>query len=236
MDTLFGLLRFGPSGWGDELALGALLTIQLAVAVLPLGIILGFIVALGKDSKFRVLRISGNVFTTIFRGLPELLTLFIVYFGGQILFQKFVSLFSDTYVELSAFVAGVLALGMVFAAYASEVFLGALRAIDIGQIETSRALGMSEYKTLRFIILPQLIRYSLPGLGNLWLALLKDTSLVSVIALTDLLRQTRIVVGATKEPFFFYLIACLLYLVMAVVSSIGQTALENWSNRGHKEA
>jgi len=235
MDGLFGLLSFGADGWGDELALGALLTIQLAVAVLPLGIALGFAVALAKDSKYRVLRISGNVFTTIFRGLPELLTLFIVYFGGQILFQYIVSFFSDVYVELSAFVAGVLALGMVFAAYASEVFLGALRAVSKGQIETSRALGLSEILTLRFIIVPQLIRYSLPGLGNLWLSLLKDTSLVSVIALTDLLRQTKIVVGATKEPFFFYLIACLLYLTMAIISSFGQTALEKWANRGERE-
>ena len=236
MDALFALLRFGATGWGDELARGALLTIQLAVAVLPFGIILGFLVALAKDSKSRILRISGNVFTTIFRGLPELLTLFIVYFGGQILFQNIVALFSDTTVELSAFVAGFLALGMVFAAYASEVFLGSLRAVSAGQIETSRALGMSEFLTMRFIILPQLIRYSLPGLGNLWLSLLKDTSLVSVIALTDLLRQTKIVVGATKEPFFFYLVACLLYLGMAIISSIGQTALESWANRGQKEA
>ncbi len=234
MGELFELLRFGSQGWGDELARGALLTIELALAVLPLGIVLGFFVALAKDSKYRVLRISGNVFTTIFRGLPELLTLFIVYFGGQILIQNIVGLFSDATVELSAFVAGLLALGMVFAAYASEVFLGALRAVSKGQIETARALGLSSSKTMRFIILPQLIRYALPGLGNLWLSLLKDTSLVSVIALTDLLRQTKIVVGATKEPFFFYLVACLLYLVMAIISSFGQSALENWANRGER--
>jgi len=161
--------------------------------------------------------------------------LFIVYFGGQILFQKVVGLFSDTYVELSAFVAGLIALGMVFAAFAGEVFLGALRAVPKGQIEAARALGLSEFMTLRLIILPQVIRYALPGLGNLWLSLLKDTSLVSIIALTDLMRQTKIVVGATKEPFFFYLVACLLYLVMAIISSFGLTALENWSNRGERK-
>lgn len=232
MGELIGLLSFGPSGWGDELALGALLTIELAVAVVPLGIVLGFLIALARDSKYRVLRVPGDIFTTVFRGLPELLTLFIVYFGGQILFQKFVALFSDAYAELSAFAAGVIALGMVFAAFASEVFLGALRAVSKGQIESAHALGLSEWKTLRLIILPQLLRYALPGLGNLWLSLLKDTSLVSVIALTDLLRQTKIVVGATKEPFFFFLVACLLYLAMAVVSSFGLAALESWSNRG----
>jgi len=235
MGELIALLKFGPAGWGDELARGALLTVELAVSVVPVGIILGFLIALARDSKHRSLRFPANVFTTVFRGLPELLTLFIVYFGGQILFQKLVGLFSDTTVELSAFVAGLIALGMVFAAFAGEVFLGAIRAIPKGQIETAHALGLSEYLTLRLIILPQVIRYALPGLGNLWLSLLKDTSLVSVIALTDLIRQTKIVVGATKEPFFFYLVACLLYLLMAIISSFGLTALENWSNRGQRE-
>ena len=126
MGELFGLLEFGPGGWGDELALGALLTVELAAAVVPIGIVFGLLVALARDSKFSVLRIPANAFTTVFRGLPELLTLFIVYFGGQILIQNVVSLFSDTYVELSAFVAGVIALGMVFAAFAGEVFLGAI--------------------------------------------------------------------------------------------------------------
>lgn len=236
MGELFGLLEFGPGGWGDELALGALLTVELAAAVVPIGIVFGLLVALARDSKFSVLRIPANAFTTVFRGLPELLTLFIVYFGGQILIQNVVSLFSDTYVELSAFVAGVIALGMVFAAFAGEVFLGALRAIPKAQIETAYALGLSEFNTLRLVVLPQMIRLALPGLGNLWLSLLKDTSLVSVIALTDLIRQTKIVVGATKEPFFFYLIACLLYLAMAIISSFGLRALEKWSNRGELNA
>jgi len=137
-------------------------------------------------------------------------------------------------VELSAFVAGLIALGMVFAAFSGEVFLGAIRAVPKGQIETAHALGLTGYMTLRLVMLPQVIRYALPGLGNLWLSLLKDTSLVSVIALTDLIRQTKIVVGATKEPFFFYLIACLLYLAMAIISSFGLTALEKWSNRGER--
>ena len=234
MGELFDLLRFGPDGWGDELALSALLTVELAAAVVPVGIVLGFLIALARDSKYRTLRIPANAFTTVFRGLPELLTLFIVYFGGQILFQKFIGLFTDTYVELSAFVAGLIALGMVFAAFSGEVFLGAIRAVPKGQIETAHALGLTGYMTLRLVMLPQVIRYALPGLGNLWLSLLKDTSLVSVIALTDLIRQTKIVVGATKEPFFFYLLACLLYLAMAIISSFGLTALENWSNRGER--
>ena len=230
------LIRYALPGLGNQWLSMLKDTDCQALAVLPLGIVLGFLVALAKDSKYGALRVFGNIFTTVFRGLPELLTLFLVYFGGQILLQNFVGVFSDTYVELSAFVAGLLALGMVFAAFASEVFLGALRAVSKDQIEAARSLGMTEFTTMRLVVLPQLIRYALPGLGNQWLSMLKDTSLVSVIALTDLLRQTRIVVGATKEPFFFFLVACLLYLAMAVVSSFGQTALENWANRGERRA
>jgi polar amino acid transport system permease protein len=227
-----GLLDFGPDGWGDELAAGTWLTIRLALATLPFGIVVGFLIALARDSDRRWLAASGNVFTTVFRGLPELLTLFIVFYGGQILLQKFINLFTDTYVEVNAFVAGVLALGLVFAAYASEVFLGAFRGIGRGQYEAAHALGLGPLSTMRLVILPQLIRLALPGLANLWLVLLKDTSLVSVIALDDLLRKANIAVGATKEPFLFYFVACMIYLVLSIISSIGIAGVERWSERG----
>ena len=184
----------------------------------------------------RWLRIPGNVFTTIFRGLPELLTLLLVYFGGQVLFTRIAGLFGDVQVEVSAFVAGLVALGLVFSAYASEVFLGALRGISRGQYEAGYALGLRPFTVLRLVILPQLIRLALPGLANLWLVLLKDTSLVSVIALNDLLRETSVAVRATKEPFFFYLVACLIYLAMSIVSSIGIARIERWSERGMRRS
>ncbi|MBB5754610.1 ABC transporter permease subunit [Prosthecomicrobium pneumaticum] len=230
---LLSLLRFGPDGWGDELAAGAWLTIRLALATLPFGIVLGFFVALAKRSERPALVVLGNTFTTVFRGLPELLTIFLVYFGGQILLQRLVGLvFDGATVEVNGFVAGMIALGLVFAAYSSEVFLGAFRGIGRGQWEAAAALGLRPIATMRLVILPQLIRLALPGLANLWLVLLKDTSLVSVIALSDLLRRTNIAVGATKEPFFFYAVACGLYLVMSIVSSFGINAVERWANRG----
>ena len=232
MEHLFGLLSFGPDGWGDELAAGAWLTIRLALATLPFGLAVGFLVALAKDSGRWWLTIPGNLFTTVFRGLPELLTLFIVYYGGQILLQEIVQLVADTRVEVSGFVAGLVALGLVFSAYASEVFLGALRAIGRGQHEAAHALGLRPAATLRLVILPQLVRLALPGIANLWLVLLKDTSLVSVIALNDLLRETQVAVGATKQPFFFFLVACLVYLAMSIVSSFGIAGIERWSERG----
>nr|WP_210308584.1 ABC transporter permease [Prosthecomicrobium pneumaticum] len=230
---MLSLLRFGPDGWGDELAAGAWLTIRLALATLPFGIVLGFFVALAKRSERPALVVLGNTFTTVFRGLPELLTIFLVYFGGQILLQRLVGLvFDGATVEVNGFVAGMIALGLVFAAYSSEVFLGAFRGIGRGQWEAAAALGLRPIATMRLVILPQLIRLALPGLANLWLVLLKDTSLVSVIALSDLLRRTNIAVGATKEPFFFYAVACGLYLVMSIVSSFGINAVERWANRG----
>jgi polar amino acid transport system permease protein len=230
------LLQFGPDGWGDEIAAGAWLTLRLAVSTLPFGLVLGFLVALARNSEHRWLVAAGNTFTTVFRGLPELLTLFIVYYGGQTLLQAIVNLFTDTYVEVSSFVAGFIALGLVFAAYASEVFLGAFHGIGKGQYEGSYALGLRPFLTMRLVILPQLLRLALPGLANLWLVLLKDTSLVSVIALDDLLRSTSVAVASTKEPFFFYALACLLYLVMSIISSIGIFAIERWSERGHVRA
>lgn len=232
MADLFQLLELGPNGWGDEILAGAWLTIRLALATLPFGLVLGFLVALGRNSRSRVLQALGGVFTTIFRGLPELLTLFIVYYGGQILLQKLVGLFTDTYVEVNGFVAGMVALGVVFAAFSSEVFLAALRAIPAGQVEGSFALGLTRFQTLRLIIFPQLWRYALPGIANLWLVLLKDTSLVSIIALNDLLRMTNVVVGATKEPFFFYAVACAIYLFFSIISSFGITWIERRSARG----
>lgn len=232
MDELFALLRFGPEGWGDELATGVWLTIRLALATLPLGLVIGFLLALAKNSDEPLLRSAANIYTTIFRGVPELLTLFIVYYGGQIVVGQIIALFTDTYVEISGFVAGMVALGLVFSAFASEVFLGALRGIGKGQYEAGEALGLTRFKTMRLIIAPQLIRLALPGLSNLWLVLLKDTALVSVIALDDLLRKTNIAVGATKEPFFFYFVACMIYLVMSMISSVGIGRINTWAQKG----
>lgn len=233
---MFDLLRFGPEGWGDEIAAGAWLTIRLALATLPFGLVVGFFMALAKNSGRTWLAGLGNIYTTVFRGLPELLTLFIVYYGGQILLQRIAHLFFGAEIEVSGFVAGLVALGVVFSTYASEVFLAALRGIGRGQYEAAEALGLPPFPTMTLVILPQLLRLALPGLANLWLVLLKDTSLVSVIALSDLLRETYVAVGATKQPFFFYSVACGVYLLMSIVSSIGITAIERWSERGVRRA
>jgi polar amino acid transport system permease protein len=232
VETWLSLIQFGPDGWGDELASGAWLTIRLAFATLPFGLALGLVVAAARGSEHRAIRALGTAFTTIFRGLPELLTIFLVYYGGQLLLQYIVGMAFDAEVTVSSFVAGLVALGLVFGAYSSEVFLGAWRAIPRGLHDAGAALGMRRLPLLIFVILPQFVRLALPGIANLWLVLLKDTSLVSIIALDELMRMTYVAVGATKEPFPLYLTALLIYLAMSIVSSFGIVGIERWSERG----
>jgi len=235
--NLLSLLAFGDAGWGDELLRGAALTLTLALCTLPIGLFIGLMVALAKDSSNGLLRFLGNIYTTVFRSLPELLTILMIYYGGQILVRKVALLLGfDGTVEVNGFVSGLLALGTVLAAFSSEVWLGALRGIPKGQREGAYALGLNRVQCFRQVVLPQLIRLALPGLGNNWMALLKDTSLVSVIAFSDLLRMTSIAVGVTKQPLFFYFICCMLYLAMAVASSFVIDWIERRTNRGLSRA
>ncbi|MCG5480894.1 ABC transporter permease [Sinorhizobium alkalisoli] len=233
--NLFGsdtLLACGDTGWGDEIAYGFLVTASLAIATLPIGLTVGFFIALAKQSNERSLRLAANIYTTIFRGLPELLTLFIVYYGLQILVQQFLAgVGYEGPVEINAFVAGMIALGVVFSAYCSEVLLSAFKAIPQGQYEAGDALGLHRGATMRLVILPQLVRIALPGLGNLWMALLKDTALVSVIGLPDILRQTGIAARVTKQAFEFFGLACILFLILAMLSSIAFSAIERRTKR-----
>lgn len=233
MDSVLTLLSFGPQGWSDEIASGVLVTVTLALATLPLGLAVGFLVALGKRSPDPTLRLAANIYTTIFRGLPELLTLFLVFYGAQIGVQQLMRFMgAETGIEINAFMAGMVALGAVFSSYASEVFVAAFRAIPPGQYEGAYAIGLPRWPTMRLVILPQLIRVALPGLSNLWLILLKETALVSVIGLSDILRQTGIAARVTKEAFLFFGLACLLYLVLALLSSIALSAIERRVSAG----
>jgi polar amino acid transport system permease protein len=233
MDSIWTLISFGDQGWGDEIARGAVVTIGLALATLPFGLMLGFVIALAKDSDEPSLRRAAEIYTTIFRGLPELLTLFIVYFGVQIVVRQVLRLLVEgADIEINSFAAGMVALGVVFSSYSSEVFLSALKGIPVGQYEGGHAIGLSRFQTMRLVVLPQLIRLALPGLSNLWLALLKDTALVSVIGLADTLRQAGIAARVTKEAFLFFSLACLIYLVLAILSSFVLGWINRWAARG----
>ena len=233
MNEAWILLSFGDQGWGDEIARGVWITVTLALCALPLGLLAGFFIALAKNSDEPTLKMAANIYTTIFRGLPELLTLFLVFFGLQIAIKEGMALLGfDLVVEINSFAAGTIALSLVFSSYASEVFLSAFRGIPDGQYEGGFALGLSKGQTMRLIVLPQLIRLALPALGNLWLVLLKETALVSVIGLSDVLRWSGVAARVEKEPFLFFGLACLIYLVLSIISSFGLDRIERWSKRG----
>jgi polar amino acid transport system permease protein len=227
MQSMWTLISWGPEGWLDDIAYGVFITIALAAATLPFGLLAGFFLALAKQSDEPSMRLAGNIYTTIFRGLPELLTLFLVYYGVQTGLQSLARLIDPSAnFEVNSFVSGMVALGVVFSSYSSEVFLSAFRAIPRGQYEGGYSIGLSSFQTMRMVILPQLVRIALPGLANLWLILLKDTALVSAIGLSDILRQTGIAARVTREPFLFFSLACLIYLMLAIISSFGINAIE----------
>jgi polar amino acid transport system permease protein len=227
------LFSFGPEGWGDEILAGLSVTVRLALTTLPVGLLIGFLIAALSLSQNRAVRAAGFGYPTLMRGLPEILTLFIVYNGLGLLVNRIAARFNpDARVELSPFVAGVIALSLVFGAFAAEVLRGAFQAVPIGQVEAGRAIGMSPRQIFWRIKLPQLWRFALPGMGNLWMNLLKDTALVSVIALDDLMRASKVAVGVTKKPFTFYLVACLIYWLMCLLSEFVLQRMEARANRG----
>jgi His/Glu/Gln/Arg/opine family amino acid ABC transporter permease subunit len=191
---------------------GTEITLALAFAALPLCLILGILGACGELSKHAVIRKITFAITSTLRGLPELLVIFGVYFGGTILLNKL-----SIQHNLSPFVAGAIALGIVFAAYCAQAFRGAFLAIPKGQREAAIALGLTRWRVFHLILLPQAIRHALPALSNLWAVLLKDTSLVSLIGLADLLNNAKVAASVTYKPFFFYLGAALIYFAAVTV-------------------
>ncbi|MCU0819462.1 MAG: ABC transporter permease subunit [Beijerinckiaceae bacterium] len=233
MEKYLSLLSFGDTGWGDELLQGALVTISIALATLPFGLALGLLVALASRSQSKIISGLATLYTTVFRGVPELLTLYIIYFGGQILLQRLWSgLGFSGSLSISPFLAGMMALGLVLAAFSSEVWVGALNSISKGQREGAAALGLTRGQAFRLVVLPQLFRVALPGLGNNWMVLLKETSLVSVITLQDVMFIATRANVATKEPFLFFSAALLIYLFFSILSAWGIGRMEMRANRG----
>ncbi len=227
-------LLFGPDGWAPLLLRGTLITVMLSAASVPFGFGGGLLLALLKLSPRRAVRTACEAYTTFFRGIPDLLSLFIVYFGLQALLNALGNALGDGWrLEMNAFVAGVLALSVVVAAYSSEVWVASLRAVPPGQAEAARALGLDPGQVFRLVQLPQLLRLALPGLGNIWTILIKDTSLISTLAVMDLLRAASEASRSTARPLLFYSAASALYLVFSVSSGFGQAYLERRANRGY---
>jgi polar amino acid transport system permease protein len=171
-------------------------------------------------------------YANAFQAIPELLTIFAIYHGCSQLIQLFMSeLGVQTAWTVPGIVAGSFALSLVFAAYSSEIWLGALEGIGRGQYEAAMSLGLPRIPSLRIVILPQAFRLALPGLGNLWIILLKDTALVSLISVSDFMRQVNLAVAATHRYFVLYLFACLGYIVLTKISEFGLERLNVRSSR-----
>lgn len=214
-------------GYLIQILAGALVTLKLACSALALGIPLGLLGALGESIPFAPLRYFIKTLFFIIRGLPELLVLFFIYFGvAAILNELF-----HRYVDINSFVAGAVALSLIFGAYAAQVFRGAFSAIEVGQLDAGKALGLNAWQLFISIQLPQAWRHALPGLGNLWLILLKDTAIVSLIGLADMMSRAKIAAITTHQPFTFYLIAAFIYLFITTCSQKIINLLTERANR-----
>ncbi|GJD47545.1 Octopine transport system permease protein OccQ [Methylobacterium crusticola] len=227
------LLGFGAGGWGAALLAAAATTLALALCGFAAGAVLGAAAAAAKLSGAAPLRALADVYTTVLRGVPDLLVIYLLYFGGSTALGTVAGWFGATgFVGLPAFGVGVAALGIISGAYQAEVFRGATLALDRGQLEAARAVGMHRGLMLRRVVAPLVARTALPGLGNVWQILLKDSALVSVTGLVELLRQAQVGAGSTRQPFTFYLAAGALYLAITSLSTWGFSRAETRARRG----
>ncbi len=224
-------------GYGWLLLKGLQLTILVGLVSMFIAIVLGLIGAWGKLSGARIARMVAGTYTTVIRGIPELVLILLVYYGVPTLIQDITAAAGrGVIVDLNPFTAGVATIGFIYGAFATEVFRGAYLAVPKGQMEAARAMGMNSALTFRRVILPQMWRFALPGLGNVWMVLIKATALISVIQLPELMRNADIASRATRMPFTFYFAASLLYLAITIVSMILQQKAEAWANRGVRRA
>ena len=228
------LLAFGDTGWGDELFYATLMTIAVSITAMFIGFLFALIFTPLKLSKNKFLNFIANSYTTIIRGVPELLVIYLFFFGGTGAVMFVASIFGyNEYIEINAFITGAFAIGIISGAYSTEVFRGAIQSIDKGQFEAAEVLGLSKVKKFYKIILPQMLRLAIPNLSNVWQITLKDTSLISVTGLVEIMRQSYIAAGSTRDPLFFYSFAAVLYLLLTYVSMKLINKLEVRYSRGY---
>ena len=228
------LLTFGKTGWGDELFIATLMTIAVSISAVFVGFLFALIFTPLKLSKNKFFNLIGNSYTTIIRGVPELLVIYLFFFGGSGAIMYVASIFGyNDYIEINAFITGSFAIGIISGAYSTEVFRGAVQSIDKGQFEAAKVLGLSKSIQFYKIILPQALRLAIPNLSNVWQITLKDTSLISVTGLVEIMRQSYIAAGSTRDPLFFYSFAAVLYLLLTFLSMKVINKLEVRYSRGY---
>jgi len=227
------LLAFGKTGWGDELFYATLMTIAVAVTAMLIGFLFSLIFTPLKLSNNKLLNFIANTYTTVIRGVPELLVIYLLFFGGSGAIMYVASIFGyNDYIEINAFITGSVAIGIISGAYSTEVFRGAIQAIDKGQFEACKVLGFKKHIYFLKVIMPQMLRLAIPNLSNIWQITLKDTSLISVTGLVEIMRQSYIAAGSTRDPLFFYSFAAVLYLMLTFLSMKLINRLEVKYSRG----
>lgn len=214
-------------GYLPGLLEGTATTLAVAACSLAIAIVLGLAGAAAKLSRSRLARAIVGAYTTLIRGVPDLVLMLLVFFGGQTLVNALaLELGHAEAIDVNPFFAGVATIGFIFGAYLTETFRGAILAIPAGQREAGLAYGMSRAQVLRRITLPQMVRLALPSFTNNWLVLVKSTAIVSVIGLADMMNRAGQAAGATREPFNFYLAAAVIYLAITTVSLLALKALD----------
>ena len=225
------LLSLGDTGWGDELLRATFMTILVALAAFSFGFLISIVIVPLKLSNKKFLNYLGNTYTTIFRGVPELLVIYLLFFGGSSAVMFVAKVFGyKEFIEINAFLTGSVSIGLISGAYTTEVLRGAILSINVGQFEGAKSLGLRKTTYYTFVIAPQVLRLSIPNLSNVWQLTLKDTSLISVTGLVEIMRQSYIASGVTRNPLFFYCVAAFLYLILTTISLKYFNKLENKYN------
>jgi arginine/ornithine transport system permease protein len=218
-------------GYGPSIFYGAILTMEIAFLSLLLAVILGLLGAIAKISKSKVANAVATLYTTVIRGVPDLVLMLLIFFGGQMMMNNFSDWLYDAYdidvfFNINEFIAGVVTIGFIFGAYMAETFRGAFQSVDNDQIEAGKAYGMNSLQIFKRIMFPQMMRHALPGLGNNWMVLLKTTALVSIIGLADMVRLASEAAKAVHEPFTFFIPVAGVYLALTAVSEWVMKKLE----------
>jgi octopine/nopaline transport system permease protein len=230
----FEKLVFGDLGWGDELLFASLMTITVSILSMGLGLCLAIITVWAKLISNRITRFVANLYTTVVRGVPELLIIYLIFFGGNAVVMNVAKLFGyNGYIELNALTIGTIAIAFISATYSSEVIRAAYLSINKGQVEAAKALGLSKFQIFLKVMGPQIIRFALPGIGNVWQITLKDTSLISVTGLVEIMRQTRIASNVEHSPLTFLITAAFLYLFLTTFSGKFFRVLEKNYSKGY---
>lgn len=234
MQPQLELLGFGPDGWGPVLVHAAFLTLLVSVAAFACGILIGTLVAWARVGRNRILRGAAGLYTVVLRGVPDILVIYLFYFGGR---QAVTAIgtwlgFAGPF-DISGFLAGTLAIGLISGAYQGEVLRGAYQAVPRGTIEAGRVVGMTRLTLFRRVIVPQAMVTAIPGLGNQWQSVIKESALVSVTGMVEIMRQVTVAAGSTQEHFLFYAAGAGLYLVITSISGQVFRVLERRGLRGH---